>query len=603
MREALTALSAGAELAAGQQRDDLERHLRRAEDRLAGQPVPVVVVGEFKRGKSTLVNALLQHAVCPVDADLVTAVPTTVYWAPTPQLTAYVRSDDRTELISRSAPLEDLERLITEQADESDPERERFVEIGFPHRMLRSGLRLIDTPGVGGLDSAHGFLTLGALRNASGVLFVTDAAQELTAPELEFLGTAVRRCPRTALVITKIDLYRQWRRIVDLDRGHLQRAGLDLPVLAVSSFLRLRASRDPQLNDESGFGELITFLARDVVAACRAEAARAAAAEIGFAAGQLARPDAAERAVLAAPEQSAVVVQQLDQARDRADSLASPTATWQQTLSDGIADLVADVEHDLTGRLRGVLHDAEEMINEGDPRDSWNDTEAWLRRKVAIVTVDNRDLLTERAEKLAAAVAEQFDLQAEEKVALRLSDPDESLQGIEFSPASTLKMPGGKLAPLMTAARSSFYLPMMAGGVAAAVLEVGPVVHLSIAGISLALGAGIGRKIISDERKRQRTYRQQQAVAAVRKFVDEVAFLLNKQTRDGLRATQRQLRDDFSERALLMHRSATEALARAERAQRMRTEERQARSAELAASEHSLDQVRGTVRELVRDDT
>ena len=98
--------------------------------------------------------------------------------------------------------------------------------------MLRSGLCLVDTPGVGGLDSAHGFLTLGALRMAEGTLFVTDAAQELTGPELEFLKTAVERCPLTALVVTKIDLYPQWRRIVELDRGHLARAGLDLPVIA-----------------------------------------------------------------------------------------------------------------------------------------------------------------------------------------------------------------------------------------------------------------------------------------------------------------------------------------------------------------------------------
>ena len=119
-------------------------------------------------------------------------------------------------------------------------------------------------------------------------------------------------------------------------------------------------------------------------------------------------------------------------------------------------------------------------------------------------------------------------------------------------------MPGGKLAPLMMAARTSFYVPIMLGSLARA--------GHSGAGdrrppgasraISLSLGGGIGRKIIADERKRQRTYRQQQAKAAVRRFVEEVAFIMNKQTRDGLRSTQRQLRDDFQARAMLMDRSA-----------------------------------------------
>jgi len=596
----IAALEVTARLAAEEGRNDLEQHLRATKEQLDQVPVPVVVAGEFKRGKSTLVNALLQRAVCPVDADLVTAVPTTVRWAETPRLTAYSRSPDGEELLERSAPLEELDLLVTEPADPNDPGRERFVEVGLPHRMLRTGLRLIDSPGVGGLDSAHGFLTLGTLRHARGVLFVTDAAQELTAPELDFLKTAVSRCPRTALVITKTDLYREWRRIADLDRGHLRRAGLDLPVIAVSSFLRLRAARDPALNAESGFAELVRFLARDVVAACRAESARAAAGELDFVTGNLAEQSQAELAVVSRPDDGERAVEELDRARERATRLVSPTATWQQMLSDGIADLVADVEHDLTQRLRTVLQSADELIGQSDPLQTWTDTEVWLRRQVAMAAVANRDLLTERARQLAEDVAEQFDLQAGD-VDLRLNDPGASLDQISLAPAESLKQPGGRLAPLMMAARSSFYLPMMAGGVAAAVLEVGPIVHLSIAGLSAALGAGIGRKIISDERTRQLTYRRQQAVAAVRKFVDEVAFVLNKLTRDGLRATQRALRDDFSERALVMQRSATEALERAHQARQLDPGRRESRAQELIKRERMVQSVRETVLALAGD--
>ena len=47
---------------------------------------------------------------------------------------------------------------------------------------------------------------------------MTDASQELTAPELDFLKTAVGRCPMAAVVVTKTDLYLHWRRMVELDR-------------------------------------------------------------------------------------------------------------------------------------------------------------------------------------------------------------------------------------------------------------------------------------------------------------------------------------------------------------------------------------------------
>ena len=156
--------------------------------------------------------------------------------------------------------IEDLAALVSERADDR-PSDVRSVEVRVPHRMLRSGLCLLDTPGVGGLESVHGQLSLASLNGADGVLFVTDASQELTAPELGYLQTAVGRCPRAALVVTKTDLHQHWRQIVETNRRHLAQAGLDIPVLPVSSFLRLRATRQPALNEESGFAPLTEFLA------------------------------------------------------------------------------------------------------------------------------------------------------------------------------------------------------------------------------------------------------------------------------------------------------------------------------------------------------
>ncbi|HET9648956.1 MAG TPA: dynamin family protein [Microlunatus sp.] len=599
VHEIVAAIDAGREIASRQGRTDLDRHLHETKERLAAEQVQVVFCGQFKVGKSTMINALLQRAVCPVDADVVTAVPTIVKYAPQPTVRTYVRAEDGTRIEERERPLDDIDLLVTEEADPSDPERDRVVEVGLPHRMLRTGLAMVDTPGVGGLDSAHGFLTLGALRYAKGVVFVTDAAQELTGPELTFLKTAVERCPTTAVVVTKIDLYPHWRRIVDLDRQHLARAGLDLPLIAVSSFLRLRAARDPSLNAESGFGELVAFLARDVVARSREQSARNAAVEVEFVASQLEQQSQAERAVIDAPQAREQVVQELDRVQEQAKRLIHPTATWQQTLSDGIQDLVADIEHDLQSRLRSVIHDVEEVIDSGDPKDTWEDTEVWLRRQIAIVTVANRDLLTDRAEQLAQEVADHFQLPEGSKLVLPLAGTTD-VESIVLAPASSLAMPGGKLAPLLVAARSSYYLPMMVGSVAANVMGGGIPVHLAMAGISLVLGTGIGKKIIGDEKKRQQTYRQQQAKGAVRKFIDEVAFVMNKETRDVLRTAQRHLRDDFQSRALQLERSAFEAMEAARRLGELDEAGRAARQQELAARENQLESVRAAARGVAR---
>jgi hypothetical protein len=86
---------------------------------------------------------------------------------------------------------------------------------------------------------------------------------------------------------------------------------------------------------------------------------------------------------------------------------------------------------------------------------------------------------------------------------------------------------------------------------------------------------------------------------AVRRFIEEVAFIINKQTRDGLRSTQRQLRDDFQARAMLMDRSAGQALELAQRTKGLDAERLRARERELKAEDRRLDQVRTAARELV----
>ncbi len=365
MAKLIAAIDQGRTLAGDRRRTDLTAKLDTARERLESRTITAVVVGEFKRGKSTLINALLQTAVCPVDADIVTSVPTLVRYGDRPGLTVYRQAEADAEPVAEPAPLASITSVVSERPDPSGDGRIQSVTVRVPHRMLRSGLCLMDTPGVGGLDSVHGQLTVASLEQADAVLFVTDAAQELTAPELDFLRTAVERCPAAALVVTKTDLYPHWRRIAELDRGHLERAGLDLPVIAVSSFLRLRAVQQPELNDESGYAPLVQFLAGAVVVPATERVATTVAHDVGFVATQLAQEADAERVVLATPKESERVISDLSNARRRAADLSAATATWQQTLADGITDLIADVEHDLQERFRTVLRDAETIVEEG----------------------------------------------------------------------------------------------------------------------------------------------------------------------------------------------------------------------------------------------
>ena len=563
--------------------------------RLADRISTTVVVGEFKRGKSTLVNALLQMALCPVDADIVTAVPTRIRYGETVSLTAYEQGSDGAPT-AEEAPIDQIGDLVTEAMGNGTTRALTGVEVTVPHRMLRSGLCLVDTPGVGGLDSVHGQLTLAMLTDADSVLFVTDAGQELTAPELDFLRTSIDRCASAALVVTKIDIYPEWRRVVDLDRSHLQDAGIQIPVIPVSSFLRLRAARHPTLNEESGFRPLVEHLARAVVVPGTARAAEAAARDAQFVASQLARQSDAERVVLARPSEQRTVVNQLEKASRQAGKLASASAGWQQVLSDGIQDLVADVEHDLHQRLRKVLNDVETVIDQGDPKDAWQDVEVWLRRQVAVAGVENRDLILQRARALSNDVAERFDLDGEAEIDLELAGVTQALERLELGPASGGLATGSRIASIIVTTRVSMLVPVILYSVGSLLLP--PLGLVAMAGAGAAVGAGVGGKMFRDEGKRQLTVRRQTAKGVARKFVDDVAFVLTKETRDGLRAVQRQLRDDFQTRAVQMQRSTAAALESARRAAQLSPEEKAIRARQVTIETQRLQSVRSQLREV-----
>ncbi len=588
----ISAINDSEALAADRLRPDLIERLAHAKQRIESRSVTVAVVGEFKRGKSTLVNALIQTSACPVDADIVTAVPTLVKYGEKVAVTAYLQRPGDPEPTAKQVGIKDLARLVSEAVDEG-ANNVRSVELRVPHRLLRSGLCLLDTPGVGGLDSVHGQVTLASLNGADALLFVTDASQELTAPELDFLKTAVGRCPMAAVVVTKTDLYLHWRRVVELTRQHVTDAGLDLPVIPVSSFLRLRASTSagPEL------GEWFR-------PACRVPRKGRLPQQHGEGCG-----DRRTRRRLRGQPAGARV----RHGTDRAGPTRGEPGRGQQARPGQRAGALADRS------LVGVAADARRRdpgpgrrrgVRPAGPASDGSARRARDYRRVQTRATPGRTRRHGCAARsrrpasriatcfgcgpsaLSDTVSRQFNLDAGAGVELELDDLSRALSELELASASTFSMPGGRLGSLMLVARTSVFLPMMA-------FSVVPVIGWVIAAAGAAtLGVTVGGKLLWDEGKRQRGYRQTQAKAAAAKFIDEVAFQMNKATRDGLRRTQRRLRDEFASRATSIQASTGAALEAARRAATLGPDAQAARSAAVDAEAQRLVAIRSSMREL-----
>jgi Dynamin family len=236
------------------ERTDLEELIT---SRLRAQPGPpvVAVVGEAKRGKSTLVNALLgRRELVPTGADITTGVFVEIRCAGRDEQPDTDHADahatvtfvDGTE---RSVPVPTIRDWVAvggrrgAQAGIEAPDVAGVALRTGPGRL--PGVVLVDTPGAGGLDGGHARLALQACRRAALLVFVTDAGQPLSAPELAFLVESSRSVERVVIALTKIDKYPAYAQIADDIRALLARHAprfANSPVVPASAELGLQAT-------------------------------------------------------------------------------------------------------------------------------------------------------------------------------------------------------------------------------------------------------------------------------------------------------------------------------------------------------------------------
>ncbi|MEH1016493.1 GTPase [Micromonospora sp. CPCC 206060] len=195
---------------------DTAGHLEQAR-RTGGTRPRVVLVGEPRAGKSSLVNALLGAPdVAPVSPLAGTGTWLEFGWAPTATVRVWLPGHDD------PVPAEpvDLPRwVLPDPAADTPPPRR--VQVDHPAVLLEY-LTVVDTPGGGGWDDTHTTLALRAADDADILLFVTDAAGPLTAPELDFLARAADRVDVVLFALTKVDAHGGWREVLAANRAALR---------------------------------------------------------------------------------------------------------------------------------------------------------------------------------------------------------------------------------------------------------------------------------------------------------------------------------------------------------------------------------------------
>lgn len=177
-------------------------------DRLQDARFHLAVLGQFKRGKSTFINALLRAVVVPTAAVPLTAVPTFIAWAPTPSVrVSYLdgRAVDEFEPRDIDQVRERLADFVTEEGNPANRRRVARVDAVLPADILRDGVVLIDTPGIGSTLLHNTGAALAILPECDAALFIMSADPPITEAETAFRAQVRAQVVRLFFVLNKID--------------------------------------------------------------------------------------------------------------------------------------------------------------------------------------------------------------------------------------------------------------------------------------------------------------------------------------------------------------------------------------------------------------
>lgn len=185
---------------------EMEERIKAASKRLESERLKILVVGEFSRGKSTFINALIGEPILPSKVNPTTAT-INILSGGNSRL-GVIEYQDGTET-NLELPNKSVNKFLDKFVTTANQEAKniRLVKLFLPGRLEKIAADIVDTPGVNDLDQMREEITFRYLREADAVILLLDAQQPLSQSERIFLKEKVlgNDINRIVYVINKID--------------------------------------------------------------------------------------------------------------------------------------------------------------------------------------------------------------------------------------------------------------------------------------------------------------------------------------------------------------------------------------------------------------
>ena len=251
------------------------KRLRELRERLTAERFHLAVLGQFKRGKSTLINALIGESLLPTSVLPLTSIPTFLSAGPKRVIRVFFldRKSEEFNDISSNEAAEILANYVTEERNPLNKLAVSRVEVEHPAPLLHQGVVVIDTPGIGSTFRHNTDATLNFLPQCDAALFVVSADPPITEVEREFLRAVRDKVAKVCFVMNKIDYLTEREReaAVGFFEKSLKEMGLQHngPIFSVSARqgIDARVREEPPVWRKSGLedlqGYLLDFFSRE----------------------------------------------------------------------------------------------------------------------------------------------------------------------------------------------------------------------------------------------------------------------------------------------------------------------------------------------------
>ncbi len=294
--------------------------LEGVERRLSEGRFHVVVLGGFKRGKSTLINAMLGSNVLPTGVPPLTSVITKISYGSAPKAEVFFENDTR-----KAIDIKLLESFVTEKGNPGNEKGVSEVEVLLRNGLLRDRVVIIDTPGVGSTYTRNSRVTYEFLENADAAVFVFGADPPIGQMEIELLEEIRGNTRKVFFVQNKIDKLEGEERLEALKFSEFvlhEALQSDVTIYPMSARLAIEAKlgKNRKKLEDSGYPRLERDL-ESFLFAGRAEAELSAAAQRGQkVAWSILAATQIERSIISRPyetadRQVALMQKELDTAR------------------------------------------------------------------------------------------------------------------------------------------------------------------------------------------------------------------------------------------------------------------------------------------------